>query len=118
MDLNDIRKKIVLHYWHGKGSLWQIFWLYGVLGNAVLIGLFALPLGQAYPGTVYPWFMLALILVYNFWCFFAIWRCAFNTELALWGYLARTLVVFIFLYVLLASFAVFIYLSVQSGGTG
>ena len=115
MTLEEIKQNIILHYWNGKGSLLEVFWLYGVLANALLVGLFLYPVGQLYPGAFSVKLIFILIVLYNVWSFISIWRCAFNSGLEVWGYLARSLVVFIFLYTLLAFLALSI-LYLQEGG--
>lgn len=105
MTVAKIKQKIVLRYWRGEGRLLEIFWLYGVLANVLLFGLILYPIGQLFPGALLVKLIFTLIVLYNVWSFVSIWRCAFNSELELWGYLARSLVVFVFLYSLLAFLA-------------
>lgn len=90
--------------WHGEARLVKafyeahLFWLL-LLG---LIYLFLLPeVIKRLPMTVehgiqYVAIPTVIILnIYNLFTLFAIWRCAFNVNKKMWGYLARTYVVLI-----------------------
>jgi len=76
--------------WSGKERLWKVFWLYYVLGLGVLSYLpdvfseasriLKVPVGVA-------------VLVYLVWAPVSVWRCAFNADQGVWGYVVRALLV-------------------------
>ena len=90
----------VEYYWRGKGPLWKVFWLYGVLvsvGLAVLIATAAFQHWVALPGLIA---MIVGLVIYTIWVVVSIWRCADNIEgcpfgykPALWSSLSRALTV-------------------------
>ncbi len=66
----------IIRYWHGHGSLWEVFWLYGVATSIVLAAVFAVAVLQAM-----QWLQLAMIAVfacYTAWIVVSVWRCAPN----------------------------------------
>lgn len=78
---------------HGGELLWRAFWLYGVLGSALLAG--ALLWGHAeQPGPARAAAGVLLFAGYTAWAACRIWRSAFNAEDREWGYAARAVVVF------------------------
>ena len=88
------------YYWQGKGPLWKIYWLYGVLlsvGFAVLISAAGLRHWVKLPGLVA---VLAGLVIYTCWIEVSVWRCAENIEgrplgldPAMWATLARSLTI-------------------------
>ena len=90
----------IQEYWRGKGALWKVFWLYGVLlstGLAAIIATAGLLGWVVLPGLIA---MLAGLAVYTGWILVSVWRCAeniagnpFNFEPGLWTWLARWLTV-------------------------
>ncbi len=65
-------------YWRGRGPLWRVYWIYGVLAST--IGALVV-LALARSGQVGTWGALGLILigfVYTAWVLVSVWRCAFN----------------------------------------
>jgi hypothetical protein len=90
----------VEYYWRGKGPLWKVFWLYGVLvsvGLAVLIATAAFQNWVALPALIA---MIVGLVIYTIWVVVSIWRCADNIEgrpfgytPALWSSLSRALTV-------------------------
>lgn len=85
---------VLKQYWQGRGRLWVVYWLYGVLGSAILTALLALPVALAGVSAVYYLVALAVVAVYTVWIVVSVWRCAFNVDRELWAYLARGLTVF------------------------
>lgn len=77
--------------WKGEEPLWKVFWLYGVLLGIVVNILVEIikdmQLGQ--------WVTLGALgfryLVYGIWLIVSQWRCAFNANWSIWGYIIRTL---------------------------
>ena len=73
----------------GEEDLWKVFWLYGLMlgyGLQFVVTEYVLPMG----GNV----TLAGIgfeFLYQLWLFIALWRCAFNADWSIWGYILRTL---------------------------
>lgn len=90
----------VEYYWRGKGPLWKIYWLYGVLLSVVLTGVIAtagLQHWVALPGLI---LMVAGLAIYTGWILISVWRCAENIEgrpfgydPSMWTSLARSLTV-------------------------
>lgn len=67
-------------YWRGKGALWKVFWLYGVLlstGLAAIIATAGLLGWVALPGLIA---MLAGLAAYTGWILVSVWRCAENIK--------------------------------------
>jgi hypothetical protein len=90
----------IQYYWQGKGPLWKVYWLYGVLvsvGLAVVIATAAFGKLVAFPGLVV---MILGLAIYTVWILVSVWRCAENVEgrplgyePALWTALSRSLTV-------------------------
>lgn len=84
------RSPILIRLWRGEEALWKAYWLIGVLGGwavqtvaANLVGFEIVPVLPAIGGA----------LIYAAYVFVAIWRCAFNTDHRIWGYLARAVLI-------------------------
>jgi hypothetical protein len=86
-------ENVASYYWRGRGPLWKVYWLYGVLGSNVLALILFFLMERGALGSV--WFQLALLLlaVYTIWIVVAVWRCAFNVENPLYGHMAKALTV-------------------------
>lgn len=82
---------VLARYWHGFGPLWRIYWLYGVLGSAVLAAVLAIALMTS--ATAVQQIMLPVLLAYTVWIVVAVWRCAPNTGKELYTHLARGLTI-------------------------
>jgi hypothetical protein len=90
----------VEYYWRGKGPLWKIYWLYGVLlsvGLTVVIAAAGLRHAVALPGLI---LMVVGLAIYTGWILISVWRCAENFEgrpfgydPSMWTSLARSLTV-------------------------
>lgn len=76
--------------WFGQAPLARVFWLHGVLGSALLAGLFLL---AAWAGRQ-DWVQLLLLVLvgYSAWLLPSIWRCA-ERALPPWQQIARCLTV-------------------------
>ncbi|MEP0764683.1 MAG: hypothetical protein HRF48_18295 [Chloroflexota bacterium] len=85
--------EIVLRYWQGRGPLWKVFWVYGVLTSAVVTALFMLLVRLEGDGFGLHQLLMLLFVPYTVWILVSVWRCAFNTENAYYGYLARAMTV-------------------------
>lgn len=87
--LDNKPTSLVALYWSGRGKLWKVYWLYGVIGTWVigLLGGFAAGLFGLSARLV-----LAIFLPYNLWVVVSVWRCAFNGDSRIWGYIARVAV--------------------------
>ena len=84
------RSPILIRLWRGEEALWKAYWLIGVLGGwavqtvaANLVSFEIVPVLPAVGGA----------LIYAVYVFVAIWRCAFNADRRIWGYLARAVLV-------------------------
>ncbi|MCP5362049.1 MAG: hypothetical protein H6908_05395 [Hyphomicrobiales bacterium] len=79
--------------WNGQERLWKVFWIYGVVVGLVigfLAGILVLTLfGAEYvPGRIINF----VILPYKIWIWVALWRCAFNTNWKILGYVVRVMI--------------------------
>ncbi len=85
----------VVTWFKGEERLWKPYWLGGVVGGFfwqilnVLVGFAGMPFLST------P--LVVLSVIYWFWVLTAIWRCAFNVDSNVWGYLARVYVVIVVL---------------------
>jgi hypothetical protein len=84
-------ENVASYYWRGRGRLWKVYWLYGVLGSNVLVLILLFLMRQSALGTI--WFQLVLLLLaaYTVWIVVSVWRCAFNVEQPMYGHMARAL---------------------------
>jgi hypothetical protein len=66
--------------WRGATPLWRVYWIYGVVGSAILTALIVAPaLLRWYTATTVI-IALAIGFAYTVWIVVSIWRCAFNIE--------------------------------------
>jgi hypothetical protein len=70
----------LLQTWRGEVPLWRVYWLYGVLGSAILTALIVVP-------ALLGWYTMPILvlalgigLAYTAWILVSIWRCAFNIK--------------------------------------
>ncbi len=88
-----VHKKIAfLDYWRGKKELWKAFWIFGLLAFLIkLPGVYAIELD--FPSAW--WLSYVLIVVFSqVWWIVCVWRCASNAVRKLWAVLARVVVFF------------------------
>ena len=83
--------EFVVTWFKGEERLWKPYWLGGVVG---VICLQILSVLANFAGLFASIFVIVLMVFYQFWLLPAIWRCAFNVNWNVWGYLARISVVF------------------------
>jgi hypothetical protein len=78
----------------GKVSLALAFWGYGLLGSFVVV-VGPLLFQDFLEWTTYwiVWFLSTGAFVYVGLAHFAVWRCAFNVQKRVWGFVARGYVV-------------------------
>jgi hypothetical protein len=88
----------LIHYWHGEGPLWKLYWIYGVListlgGTVLLAGVM-----QALLPMPVLLVLLAAGMAYTAFILVSIWRSAFNIasdpfgiDREAWGWLARVM---------------------------
>lgn len=67
-----------LRAWYGLLPLWQVFWGYGVIASAVLIGLYAMAAFNRQIAVQQA--LLIVFAVYTVWILVAVWRCAEASE--------------------------------------
>lgn len=83
----------VAAYWTGRGPLWKVFWLWGVLGSWILAGLF----GATWSAFGMSWGLYlvtgVVMVAYSVWILVSVWRCAPNATAEHWGLVARFLTV-------------------------
>jgi hypothetical protein len=86
-------ENVASYYWQGRGPLWKVYWLYGVLGSNVLVLILLILMERSALGSL--WFQLVLLLLaaYTVWIVVSVWRCAPNVENPLYGHMAKALTV-------------------------
>ena len=125
--------KALISLWQGQQPLWVAFWVYGHFVYGLMLGAFIAmyklsfdalrPIAEnpELKGTwaaklagilgtvvnVVDWSAVALATIF---VAVIIWRSAPNTELALWGYLARAYVVLFFVFVLCGVYLAYMHL--------
>jgi hypothetical protein len=89
-----------LDFWHGRGPLWQVYWVYGVLLSSIgaAVVLYLVTGGYVWPAGALG--MIAVGFAYTAWVLVSVWHCAFNMtpkpfgiEREALGWLARVLTV-------------------------
>lgn len=80
-------------YWGGEGPLWEVFWIWGVVGSWILAALFLAAVLTM--GISWGLFLVTAIvmLAYTVWILVSVWRCAENASEEHWGAIARALTV-------------------------
>lgn len=80
----------ITNAWRGYTSLVKVFWIYNVLAG-LTISLAAVLLGDL---TFLKFILFALLVFpYSIFLVVATWRCAFNTDYPVFGYIARGYVI-------------------------
>lgn len=75
----------IVRAWRGETDLWVVFLIYNMAGG-FLVG----KLIQAAVDTGIPmWLAYLVASPYIIWIYVSIWRCAWNTENPVYGFLAR-----------------------------
>jgi hypothetical protein len=82
--------RIIQHAWHGRERLWIAYWLYWVLGGAVL-KVWSMTLSEA-TSLFHASIFLIVFIGYFIWSGVAVWRCAKNST-SKWAVFARAGVV-------------------------
>ena len=89
----QVSANFLIKWFRGDERLWKPFWFGQVIGSYVFNLVLVLGVGFARNADLDAaslWSMGRLLFyVYLAWILIAVWRCAFNVELAFWGYLAR-----------------------------
>ena len=82
----------------GNCQLWRVFWLGNFLAYFILVGLVGI-ISLLTDGA--DAFLVStatlLFLIYLVFVLYALWKCAFNVENKIYGYLARIYVVLAFI---------------------
>lgn len=86
-------RNFVASYWRGKGRLWVVFWIYGVLLSTIVTGVFLTQLVTEDPIPGLKQFLIVAFIPYTVWILVSIWRCALNVENELYGHVARALTI-------------------------
>ena len=86
-------ENVASYYWRGRGPLWKVYWLYGVLGSNVLAGLLLVLMQRSALASGWFQILLLVLVAYTVWIVISVWRCAFNVENPLYGHMARALTV-------------------------
>ena len=90
----------IKYYWQGKGPLWKIYWLYGVLFSFAVAAVIAAAGLQHWVASPRLVALLIGLVIYTVWIEISVWRCADNiagnplgVKSAIWATLARWLTV-------------------------
>ena len=75
--------------WQGKTPLWKVFWIYGVIGNNLLMIICSAMIGNLTSIII----SMVIMFAYTIWILVSQWRCAFNTKWRGWGYIVRILAI-------------------------
>jgi hypothetical protein len=95
------RKSTMKMAWNGEVRLWKVFWIYIVL-NFFLISLLRkvleevekyVSLDNSILWRAFVAIFGLLVTVYFIWVSVSLWKCAFNSEWKVWGYVCRVIVV-------------------------
>ena len=65
----------LVRYWRGEGSLFRVFWLYGVAFSSVAIGLVGWAAATARIGDNLLVGAIVLLFAYTAWILVSVWRC-------------------------------------------
>lgn len=84
-------QSVASYYWQGRGPLWKVYWLYGVLGSNMLALILLLLMQRGAIGSLWFQIVLLLLAAYTVWIVVSVWRCAFNVEKPMYGHMARAL---------------------------
>lgn len=101
-------KEIILKGWRGEERMWKVFWFYYVLFSFVIVIAYMPKFilesqGVALSVTVHAAYSLTLLIVlvaWLVWIVVSLWRCAFNNEWRVWGYLVRGMLIVQLAYVI------------------
>ncbi len=72
----------------GEMQLWRVFWIGHFLAYWVFVALFAV-LALLFDSNIPLLLFTPFVLTYMAFVYFAIWKCAFNSNRKVYGYLAR-----------------------------
>lgn len=72
----------------GEMQLWRVFWIGHFLAYWVFVALFAV-LALLFDSNLASLLFAPFVLTYMLFVYFAMWRCAFNSNKKVYGYLAR-----------------------------
>ena len=75
-------------HWDGKARLASAYWIIGVVGSLLFLGL-----ANIAGSSSARFFVLLAWIPYAIFAYVSIWRCAWNTRWKGWGYIARAVVI-------------------------
>ncbi|MBT7956408.1 MAG: hypothetical protein HN731_14550 [Rhodospirillaceae bacterium] len=89
--LNSAKKyrHLIIRHWQGQARLWQSYWLMGVVGGWLI---WTLVLNLVEFGFLPEILGVIILAGYSVYSAVGIWRCAFNVDWHIWGYLARSII--------------------------
>lgn len=98
--------------WRGEERLWKVFWIYGFLGSiglGIALSIVSAVLGSisAVLGLVGSIAYIGVSIIYTIWLWVSQWRCAFNADWRIWGYIIRFLMVTSIIAIICAPFGVY-----------
>lgn len=77
--------------WRGEERLWKVCWLYGPLVGIILIAASTFAKSTESKNVILFYYVVHTVLL--IWFMVAQWRCAFNADWRIWGYIIRVLTV-------------------------
>jgi hypothetical protein len=78
--------------WRGEERLWKVYWVYGfLLSIGLKIAYFLGFMAAAMVGINFVFTPAAILFyfIYIVWLMVSEWRCAFNADWRIWGYIVR-----------------------------
>jgi hypothetical protein len=75
-DRVQMNENFLIRYWKGEGSLFRVFWFYGVLFSTVAIGVAAWAGATGWLGAEGLIAAIVFLLAYTVWILVSVWRCA------------------------------------------
>lgn len=66
----------LVRYWNGSGSLWRVFWGYGVVLSSLTIGLIAWAYMMGWISDLALKGAVLVLFAYTAWILVSVWRCA------------------------------------------
>ncbi len=85
--------QVLSRAWNGDERLSKVFWFYYVPVVAAMQFAWYLIELQEGPRWIFEGLLAIPEIFYLVWILVSLWRCAFNCQVKLWGYVVRGLVV-------------------------
>jgi len=82
-----------VRYWSGRGNLWRVFWICGVLLSSLAIGLITWAYSAGWFSHLQLKMAVLVLFAYTIWILVSVWRCAARRGDDYYAILARWLTV-------------------------